>query len=339
MRMRPSLSVLVLAALTTAGCGQGQGAGGAGTASAPPPGGQAPPAAPAPAAPPSAADALAGGSLTGDAWRSATELPGVDFSSLTAAEKLDALTILREEGCPCGCGMMLAQCRIHDPNCPLSPGLAAQVVKAIADGKSMAAVKAELEAAAPPPRPEQPAMPQEATLGEKVDIPIDGAPFKGPASARVTIVEFSDFQCPYCSQATAWADSILAAYPQDVKLVFKQFPLPFHPQARLAAEASLAAHAQGKFWQLHDKMFASYKSIDRSNILAWAREVGIDADRLAKEIDAGKYKAAVDADMRHAEKAGVQGTPSFYFNGRPYEGGRDLAAVKSLIDAELRKGS
>ena len=102
---------------------------------------------------------------------------------------------------------------------------------------------------------------------------------RGPADARITIVEFSDFQCPYCAAAATKINDLMKQYPNDVKLVFKQFPLDIHGQARLAAQASLAAHAQGKFWELHDRMFANFRRLNRESILLWAKEAGVDAAR------------------------------------------------------------
>src|ERR1017187_1905318 len=183
-------------------------------------------------------------------WQTSQNLPAVDFTGLTPAQKALALKVLRSNGCPCGCAMKLAECRTKDPNCSFSKALAAIVVDSVKKGAKEAAVLAAVDAS--------PLMHRAAPklLENPVVIPIDGAPFVGPKDARVTIVEFSDFQCPYCAQAVVKLNAILKAYPNQVKLIFKQFPLDMHSQAALAAAAAVAAHRQGKFWPLHDALFA-----------------------------------------------------------------------------------
>ena len=122
------------------------------------------------------------------------------------------------------------------------------------------------------------------TLDDPVKIKVDGAPFKGPAGAKITIVEFSDFQCPYCSKAAFALDELARKYSADVRLVYKQYPIAvIHNQATLAARASLAANNQGKFWLLHDRMFSNSNKLTRDNILAWAKEFNMDMPRFLKD--------------------------------------------------------
>jgi protein-disulfide isomerase len=163
-----------------------------------------------------------------------------------------------------------------------------------------------------------------------------GAPFKGPETAKVTIVEFSDFQCPYCAKAATEAAAIVQKFPTQVKLVFKQFPLEDHSQAALAAEASLAAQAQGKFWQLHDKMYANFRSINRARILVWAMESGLDMNRFRADLDSHKYAARVKAEEQEGEVAGVEGTPTFYINGKKFNGVFEVNAISPIILDEMK---
>ena len=265
-------------------------------------------------------------------WQTANELAGVDMTKLTALQKPVALAILRETPCTCGCNMQLAECRVKDPACSYSRALAALVVKSVGEGKTPAQVKQILASSkiAPPPPP--------PILEDPVKVNIDGSPFKGPANARVTIVEFSDFQCPYCSIAVHKAYEVMKMYPNDVKLVFKQFPLSeLHPQARLAAEASLAANAQGKFWELHDKMFQNFRSLNREKIVALATECGIDMQKFLADMQSGKYRAAVEKDLKDAELLGLSATPTFFINGRKYNANPEPQNLKPIIDAELKK--
>jgi len=241
-------------------------------------------------------------------WETATTLNGVDLTGLSAAAKTHALHAMRTEDCSCGCGMKIAECRVKDPSCAFSRGMAASLVESVKKGKSEAAAIADARESkfghrAPP-----------KLLDDPVAIPTLGSPVMGPANARITLVEFSDFQCPYCSKAVERINAILKAYPNDVKLIFKQYPLDSHPQARISAQAALAAHQQGKFWPLHDVMFANRPSLSRKSILAWAGEIGMDMKRFEADMDSEAMKKAVVRDMADGDKAGVEGTPTVFIN-------------------------
>ena len=139
-----------------------------------------------------------------------------------------------------------------------------------------------------------------------------------------------------CSAAVKQVDIVMAAYPKDVKLIYKQFPLSMHPHAELAAEASLAAREQGKFWEMYDVLFKNFRQLSRDNILAMAKEIGLDVDKFKADLDSGKYKAVVEKDLADGEAAGVYGTPAFYINGKQYNGEVTLAALKPILEAELK---
>jgi protein-disulfide isomerase len=261
-------------------------------------------------------------------WKKAEALPGVDFSGLSKPQRDAVLTVVRTEPCACGCDMKVAECRMKDPACAFSRRLAAFAIRTASSGKSEAAIRAELDKYAKEPPP---------LLDPPVKLSIAGAPFKGPADAKVTIVEFSDFQCPYCAKAAVEASEVVQKFPKDVKLVFKQFPLEDHSQASLAAEASLAAQAQGKFWPLHDKMYANFRQINRARILVWATEAGLDMNRFRAELDARKYAARVKAEEQEGEAAGVGGTPTFFINGKKFNGVFEVNAIAPIIADELKK--
>ena len=261
------------------------------------------------------------------AWRATTDLPGVDFTGLTAVQKKQVLTVLREFGCACGCQMKVAQCRVEDPACAQSTTLAKVAVAAAKAGKD---IKAALEASPLA----MAAKNRDRVLLDPVTIATEGAPVKGPESARITLVEFSDFQCPYCIRAVGQLEAVMKAYPKDVKLIYKQFPLDNHSQARLAAQASLAAHAQGKFWLLHDRMYGKSREINRANILAWAQEFGLDIPKFTAAMDSAAIKQAVDRDLAEGERIGVEGTPSLFVNGKKYQGALDPAVLIPLLAKE-----
>ncbi len=266
-------------------------------------------------------------------WAAATTLPQVDFTGLTPKQKAAALKSLHVENCICGCNMKLAQCRVLDPACGDSKTLAGMVVEGVKGAKTADQIHDSLvnsgftkaRAAA------------NKILSDPVKIAINGSPFQGPEKAKITLVEFSDFQCPYCSRAIAEVENILRAYPKDIKLVFKQFPLEIHSEAQLAAEASLAANAQGKFWPMHDKLFANFRKLSRDNIFLWAKESGLDMEKFKVDLQSGRFRPAVEKDVKDGFEAGVQGTPTFFINGQRYSGLMDLNSVKAILDAELKK--
>jgi protein-disulfide isomerase len=173
---------------------------------------------------------------------------------------------------------------------------------------------------------------------KKYDIHLGDAPVKGPASAPVTLVAWSDFQCPFCGRAAPTVKQIEDAYKGKVRIAFKQFPLPFHDKAHLAAEAALAANEQGKFWQMHDKMFANQQALDRPSLEKYAQEIGLDMGKFKAALDSGKYKAKVDAEDKEGAAVGVTGTPTFFINGVRLVGAQPLDAFKAVIDKQLKGG-
>jgi protein-disulfide isomerase len=263
-----------------------------------------------------------------DAWKTAETLGNVDLSELTPVQKKAVLKILREEDCSCQCGMKTAECIMKDTNCSYSRTIAKIAIQGVKDGKSLMEISKLMDASPKAHRPK--------LLEEPVKIAVDGAPVKGPADARITLVEFSDFECPYCSAAEKQVDIVMAAYPKDVKLVYKQFPLSMHPHAEMAAEASLAARDQGKFWEMYDVLFKNYRRLSSDNIMIWAKEIGLDMDKFRADLVSGKYKAVVEKDLSDGEAAGVYGTPAFYINGKQYNGEVTLAALKPILAAELK---
>ncbi len=186
--------------------------------------------------------------------------------------------------------------------------------------------------AAAPPTPQQPE--------PKVDVnklKVNGSYTKGPKNAKVTIYEFSDFQCPYCSRANASIQEVLKAYPKDVQVVFKAFPLPFHKEAEPAHRAALAAGKQGKFWEMHDKFFANQKALKTPNIWnQYAQEIGLNMDKFQKDFDSAEIKKQVQDEMAMGKTVGVRGTPAFFVNGNRIVGAQPFAKFKEVIDAELK---
>ncbi len=160
-------------------------------------------------------------------------------------------------------------------------------------------------------------------------------PSKGPNDARVTIVEFSDFQCPFCSRAVGTVDRVMQEYAGKVRLVFRQFPLDFHPMAPKAAEAALCAAEQGKFWEMHDTMFQNQQKLMPDDLKAHAKTLALDTKKFDECLTSGKMAATVSKDMEAGKKAGVNGTPAFFINGVMLSGAQPFEEFKRAIDGEL----
>jgi protein-disulfide isomerase len=168
-------------------------------------------------------------------------------------------------------------------------------------------------------------------------VPVGASAAKGPKDALVTIVEFSDFQCPFCNRVNPTLKQVMDTYGKDVRIVFKHNALPFHKDAALAAEATLAAREQGKFWEMHDKLFANQRALKREDLEKYARELKLNVAKFTEALDKHTYKAEIEADQKLARSLGASGTPSFFINGRNLRGAQPFTAFKNVIDQELRK--
>jgi protein-disulfide isomerase len=161
------------------------------------------------------------------------------------------------------------------------------------------------------------------------------APTRGPANAPVTLVLFSDFQCGFCQRVNPTITQLLARYPEKVRLVFKHLPIEGHTLAPLAHRASLAAHEQGRFWEMHDRIFANQRAMSRADLLAHAAALGLDVPKFTAAMDAEPTGKLVERDMAEAEKVGIDGTPTFFVNGKPLVGAQPLEAFTAAVDAAL----
>lgn len=168
------------------------------------------------------------------------------------------------------------------------------------------------------------------------EIDITGSPEKGPADAPVTMVLFTDFECPYCSKIVPLLDQVLEKNSQTVKLVFKNKPLNFHKMAQPSARAALAAHEQGKFWEFHDRLFSAQNSLSKETFYKIARDLNLDIEKFEQDMASPKIQAQINKDLMASEKAGVSGTPTVFINGRLLKE-RSPAGFQAIIDDELRK--
>ncbi len=186
---------------------------------------------------------------------------------------------------------------------------------------------------APAAQPTTPTNPPRAVDAKRDHI-------QGPTDAKVTLIEYSDFECPYCSKQFDTMAQIKAAYPKDVRIVFRHFPLSFHANAEKAAEASECASDQGKFWEMYDKIFAANKA-GAMSVDAWkqaAKDLGLDTTKFNNCLDKGDKAARVAEDQAEGSNAGVGGTPATFINGQLIEGALPFDSFKQAIEAAGGKG-
>ena len=179
------------------------------------------------------------------------------------------------------------------------------------------------------PTPEEP----------RFHVDIGDAPYLGGKDAKVTIVEFSDFECPYCAKASKVVRQLISKYGDDIKIAYKHFPLSFHPNAQKAAEAGVCATEQSHdyFWKLHDQLFADYRNLSIGNMKDKAKALGLNYEQFSECLTSGKYASKVAQDTKEGMQVGIMSTPAFFINGRLVKGAQPLEVFIEKIDAELAK--
>ncbi len=180
--------------------------------------------------------------------------------------------------------------------------------------------KAQVEVSLDPPR---------------IAVAAGDSPRYGSPDAPVQIIEFSDFQCPYCSRAADTLAQVKEKYGDKVSVVYRHFPLDFHDRANIAAQASQCAADQGKFWEYHDKLFANQRALSDEDLTRYAEEVGLNVGEFNECVKSGKHIETVATDLREGTEAGMSGTPGFFINGRFLGGAQPLEAFSEIIDEEL----
>jgi protein-disulfide isomerase len=190
----------------------------------------------------------------------------------------------------------------------------------------------EVAGAAPSRAPTRTARPDP---NRRYSVDTKGSPSRGNPNAKLAIVEFSDFQCPFCNRVTPTLEQIEREYGDDVRIVFKHLPLSMHPKAPAAHAAAEAAHRQGKFWEMHDLIFADQSNMSPERYVEYAERIGLDVERFKKDVASEDVKRKVDSDVAEATRLGVMSTPGFFVNGRYLRGAQPFPAFKALIDEEL----
>jgi len=249
-----------------------------------------------------------------------TEIGGVDLSSLTPGERRIWASLVNDLLSPCGDPVSVARCATAETTtCRTCVPASRYVARLMGEGWE----RSEIEEA------------YESRYGRNsvVELPEDNHPVRGAPMARITIAEFSDFECPYCGRATPIVDALLHEYPGEIRVVFYNYPLPAHSHAMPAARASVAAGNQGKFWEMHDLLFNHQTQLTDEDLDRYATELELDLERFHADLRSAAVQASIDADRELGHTLHVEGTPTFFINGRHFREGPQ--ALPAYIREEL----
>jgi protein-disulfide isomerase len=251
------------------------------------------------------------------------EAKGVDLSGLSESQQTTFFQIINTEPSACDKPHSMATSLRDDATCRDSLVAAQFVADRLKGGASTSQVKSELEFVVDSLKPRK--------------IPIEGRPVYGSERAPVTVVVFADFQCPHCQKEAPILRKAIDQFRGRAKLVYKHFPLGGHPRAKYAAIAAEAALEQGKFWEMHDAVFANPEHLEDEDILKLARQIGLDMAKFEKDYESKKMLARVEADRADGEKLDIQGTPAVYVNGRFYNQLLFGGSITGWIDDALKR--
>jgi protein-disulfide isomerase len=253
----------------------------------------------------------------------ASDIPKVDTKGMLPTEVESLKRLLEKFPSACGKSHSLLTSLRTDAKCGLSVVAARWVQKLLSDGFLESEVEEKYNG--------------RFVNAKCYNLDIAEAPVRGNPSARVTIVEFSDFECPHCRMAEPWLKQILDEYPKDVKLVFMNYPLSNHPNATNAAAAAVAAGKQKKFWAYHDKLFDNQEKLRMPDLIRYAEELKLDVERFKADLETAKGpKGRVSLDKQAGEKADITGTPSIYINCRMAKV-NSVDTLRSYVEAELAR--
>ncbi len=249
-------------------------------------------------------------------------LEGIDTSALTPREKKEWGLYVSEFLSPCqNVPVPIQQCVQEKRACSKCLPAAKLVLRGVKDGMTRDQIeklyKGRFDAS-----------------GLK-NVPIDGSPVKGPEGAAITIVEFADFECPHCGEVAPMLDKVVETHKNDVRMVFKFYPLPSHPHADVAARAAVAAMNQGKFWEMHHALFTNQRHLEQTDLDSYAKELGIEVSRFHADIQASATADRIAKDKKLGEDLQIGGTPTIFINGRLFDGRQD---VNEWISLELANG-
>jgi protein-disulfide isomerase len=248
-------------------------------------------------------------------------LPGIDTSGFTPREKHELARYAGEYMAPCPeVPVSIGQCVQEKRACSACVQAAEALAKAVREGLAADQVDQMYK--------------QRFDAKTVKLIPVDGSPSRGPEDAKVTIVEFADFECPFCQRIAPTLDDFFEKHKGEVRMVYKFMPLPMHPRGEPAARAAIAAQQQGEFWAMDKVLFAAGGHLEDIDLDSYARQLGLDVNRLHADEASPQTKARIDADRQLADQLGVKGTPTLYVNGREFNLKGDL---EEWVKGELAK--
>jgi protein-disulfide isomerase len=251
------------------------------------------------------------------------DLPGVDTHELTPRERHEVDRYVGTFAAPCPeVAVSVGQCVRDKRACRACLPAAAAIVKAVREGMAEEQIRHLYK--------------ERFDASSVKQIPVDGSPARGGDGATVTIVEFADFECPFCQHIAPQLDALVDKRQGAVRFVYKFMPLSMHPHGEVAARAAIAAQAQGKFWEMHHQLFANAAHLEDSDLDGYAKAIGLDVPRFRADMQAPATKARLDADRKLADSLGVKGTPTLYINGREYDGKGEL---DDWVDTEIARAS
>ncbi len=254
--------------------------------------------------------------------------PGMNFGALSPKERIKFVDVAKAEVCPCpDAAESLHQClQDEKTSCSLAKQVANMTAMGIRQGLNETDILDKIAEFTEAARKQH-------------DFNLEGVPHKGPEDAPVTIVEFADFECPHCKSASALIDELSDKYGDKLAVYFKQFPLGSHGHSQLAARAALAAHEQGKFWQMHDLLFEHQRSLSPDKINTFARRLGLNVAKFKQDLKSQEIATAVASDRKDGDQAGITGTPAIFIDGRRYMGPTSADGLSQAIDAKLAEAN
>jgi protein-disulfide isomerase len=267
----------------------------------------------------------AGHALTADLpMPTANDLPGIPVEQLPEAAAKQLFAFAQDDFCFCGCPHTVQGCLKDHASCRHARRMmmiaSAEAVAGAKSAEITRTVNDYYGSFAP---------------DKRATIDLAGFACRGPATAPITVVEYSDFECPYCRVARPILEALESGSGGKVRLCFKPFPLQAHPHSGPAAEAAMYALSKGKFWPMHDLMFENQQALDTADLKSYAQKVGLDGDELLMAIASSRFAAPITASKEEGKKAGVQGTPAIYVNGRPLSLPFAPELLQHAIDDEL----
>jgi protein-disulfide isomerase len=248
-------------------------------------------------------------------------LPGIDLKGLEKDE-LEALSQLLQGGaCPCNTKISIAEC-VEQKSCDQATQLTRFAVDKFREGFG-------------PEQVQQAVVKKYFDEIMKFTFDLKDTPKKGAANGRVVIVEFADFECPHCALVSKILPEVIKAFPQDVTLYYKHFPLPSHTWAEQASRAAWAAGRQDKFWPMHDLIFANQSALDAAKFTAFAQELGLNLEKFKADMASTEASRSIERDKAEGVKAALTGTPSLYINGKFYYEDKTPEALKAYVEKLL----